>query len=577
MIDNSLFCRIRSIIKNCRGGFSLAEVMVVSGLVAGIALVIMRVSSQQAKLQVRTESDMQISSMVATITQTLLNGDSCLATIGPMASISGTPTVPKIVVHRPPAAPKDVYVSGNTYNKVKVVTSLKGATTTPPGFGEVTLVAKFTRSSKENAYGGQTIEKLFPLRVEVNAANKVTKCYSLVENAVDTSMQNSCTAIGGVLDSSNRCVMVGISGPVNNVSAVSTQYLSDYTASILDSRYVNISGDTMTGALTVNNTILGANIVSAGNISATTGNITTTSGNISTSGGTISGKNVVATNQLVAGATVCVGTKCRDFSEKSCAPGEVVWKVGTDGSVMCRNITCPANQYFAGLSSAGVTLCRPYPTQTCPTNQYVSKVYSNGTVDCSSLPATLAIPSGGTDMYIKSVSSTGIATYSPDKNVFSTTCGNGLYLTGYSSTGTPICHSLGNCGAGKFLQGFDSSGSPVCISLPNCGTGLVLQGFNTSGTAICVTASAGPTLYNCDSVYVPSSTSCTPSIGGSCLYYIYSRNTCVGLKTSSSCSYTKSTYKTSSTIDTSGSFSGPVVSTSFVSSTNVSATCPKAN
>lgn len=63
-----------------RGGFSLIEVMIVAGLLAGLSLVAMHLLEEQKKISKDTQTRFEIEQITAQIARTLSNSNSCLKT-----------------------------------------------------------------------------------------------------------------------------------------------------------------------------------------------------------------------------------------------------------------------------------------------------------------------------------------------------------------------------------------------------------------------------------------------------------------------------------------------------------------
>lgn len=502
-------------------GFSLAEVMVTAGIVAVLAVGLMKIIDMQTKAQKKAESDLELTQIVNEMHQVLLNGDACKNTMNPISSVISPAAVGSIINR----ANHQIYITGNVYRGIKI---LSIATTTPAlsawpittgsyAYGELNLLLKFERMST-NGYGAKIVSKSIPIKVEVDSLGKVSKCYSATENAVDTSKIQACQDIGGIFNSStDLCDLPNYPASIDQNHSVSTKYLEDWKSDFISSGpYVLKAGDTMTGNLGIGSKI---RLLTTGQISAQ-GSIVTTS-------------SVAAANSITSGTNVCVGTRCRDFSLQSCSVGQVVIKINEDGTVICGSVTCPANRFYTGMDSSGSAICKPFPTQTCSANTYVSNVSADGSVTCTPLPVNTAVGP----------------------------CLSTQKLIGITSLGTAICSididtdttvQKIDCGTGKYLRGFTSSGSAICVSLPTT------------------------TSVNCSTVVPSSQPPCTPSTPAptstsSCVYYTYTNGSCTSSATSgSSCAY----IKTTNIISVSMSKTYTSTTTSSSSSTSVSATCP---
>ena len=227
------------------------------------------------------------------------------------------------------------------------------------------------------------------MRVQVENG-LVKSCYSSTENAIDTSKNEACTALGGILKDNKTCELVQYPQAPSRSLAVSTDYISNY---------VKKDGDMMTGDL--------------------------------------------------IGTKFCVGDNCRDFTEKTCAPGQLVEKINGDGSLVCKGISCPENKYFEGFNASGGIICNKLPTGSCDSNQYIVKINSDGSVVCKDVPYHWGV-----------------------------VCSPGTYIEQISSSGVPTCKTITsllsnmNCPAGSFVASH-SNGVLGCRAADDAGAGLL--------------------------------------------------------------------------------------------------------
>lgn len=393
-----------------RSGFSLVELMVASGLLGGLAIYLLNISKQQTVVEKRAETSFEINTISGTISQSLLNKDSCAQTLGVGNIINNGTQLNEIRNRSGNVLFNKIATYGNNQLKLTQII-IKDLVTSGAGggnrYGEAKIDITFEKVSKL-IEGNKTINRAFPIQVELSPTNALLSCYSSVDNAVATAKLEMCASLNGVFDvPTDKCNLNAFdvaSAPLV-YEAVSSQYLNDFydqrKINDLDPRFVNISGDTMTGKLLVEN-------------------------------------DIQTTSQF------CVGARCRNFARVNCAPGSVVKEILEDGSLVCANVTCPdPNTFYVGITSSGTPICKAFPTNTCSANQYVSKVNADGSVVCSNLPpgTNKTCPSGTS---IQSIDSAGNHTCSSpvvDTNVYSKQCASGQLLRGFDASGNPICET----------------------------------------------------------------------------------------------------------------------------------------
>ena len=175
---------------------------------------------------------------------------------------------------------------------------------------------------------------------------------------------------------------------------------------------------------------------------------------------TMTGNLEMVDGDLSADNQICINGNCRTtFASTTCAVGQVIQRINTDGTVECSTLDCsatPATPVFRGLDAAGNPMCRAYPNGICAAGEYVTLVQKGGSVSCSPLPP---------------------------KN---DSCPPGTILTGLNDDGTLNCSNL-NCPADKFYNGLDASGGPICRDFPEvkCADGEFVAGFDETGRVKC--------------------------------------------------------------------------------------------
>lgn len=406
-------------------GFSLAEVLVAAGMLGGLSLVVMNLTSQQQNSMLHMETRTEESNLLNEIRTILLKKAACEQTFGGLQVGASVPEL------KDQAGLVRYSVGQEINNYVRIIEMNTLNRTVPAGGGRgdalFSVVLERMRSNTGGAKAPRPLELL--LEVTADASGNIVECFQDSENLIETSKLEACINIGGnYIPEDNVCDLSAYGQVADDHYAVSTNFLEqalNELRTFVDSTYVNITGDTMTGDLVVQSDLTAQRL--------------------------------------------CVGANCRDFSVQSCAPGSVVREVRGDGTLVCDPLSCPANQFFAGLDSSGSSVCRPFPTNTCPTNQYVSEVRPDGTVQCELIPnnATATCPSGQVLQSINGGVPTCVTTV--DTNVYGKLCPNNLALRGFDGAGNPVCQNF------SFINP-PTANAMYCIVMQSCPAGWTYRG-----------------------------------------------------------------------------------------------------
>jgi predicted hydrocarbon binding protein len=389
-------------------GFSLVEVMIVVGLLSGLAILFNSIVKNMHQGQATAETKMEELELRRIITTTLSDKAACINTFSGISIGGGVNAIKN-------NAGTILYQAGNIYgnNSLKIesmITKDLGQIYSD-GTRKINLIINF---KKMKNIVKQTVHSAnIDLRVKASSASaSITSCFADADEVVKAA----CESAGGTWTGSSCS---------------------------FDLLYVKKSGDTMTGNLTAPTFL--------GNIAGATGTLTSKM----TSAFFCTGTNCKAINDLA-------------LSNQTCTNGNVQKGVKADGTPNCVPLQCGANLYFAGLDGSGNPICRPYPTNTCPTNQYVSSVNANGTVNCSLLPnnAIASCPSG---QVLQSISA-GVPTC-VNKGA-GASCSPGQVVVAVKSDGSVECNSLvtnnsiigGSCPSGQVMSGIKSTGEPICTT-----------------------------------------------------------------------------------------------------------------
>lgn len=397
-------------------GFSLAEVMVAAGIMAGLSLVLMQISKNQQQTISQAESRSEELEILNRIRSILLQKPACEATFGGQNLGGSVPSIRQ-------SDGSDVFVVGQEYgNRALRLSGLEVTNETVPsggGLGTANL-----NVSLERLKPGMINPPPRNIQLQVLAtgpSGTITECFADTDGTILTSKEEMCIALDGIFNHDQGvCDLASYPSADADFRAVSTSYLSNFMSDFqddldaeLDNKFLPLVGGTLTGQLDIE-----APLIVEGNIEG---------------GGSITAED-----------EICIGSDCRTtFATQSCEPGHVVTHLNSDGTLQCQALACPANQFFSGLDSSGTPVCRPFPTETCPTNQYVSEVRPDGTVVCQQVPYHWAV-----------------------------TCTTGSVIQSVAANGTPTCTQInwnniankpGLCPTGSVLRGFNANGSVNCV------------------------------------------------------------------------------------------------------------------
>lgn len=201
-----------------QSGFSLVEVLVVAGLLGGLALVIANINKDMTTTIRRAESTSEIVNIHSAVSQILLAGRGCVNTFQ-----GRNVTVPFTVnAIRSQTTPiYDVFTVGETYgqdrariNYIQVEPDgpLSVITPTERG-GNITVTVGYERISSVNMGTAYTIEREVNLQVVTNNAGELQECFSAEYNAIETARRLACESIQGVYnDVTELCELIPYQG-----------------------------------------------------------------------------------------------------------------------------------------------------------------------------------------------------------------------------------------------------------------------------------------------------------------------------------------------------------------------------
>lgn len=434
-------------------GFTLVEVLVAAGMLGGLALYLMNISQKQHVVEKRAETSFEINTISGSITQSLLNKESCSSTLG-IGNVITDGTQLEAIRNR---AGNIMYDKNNLYsnnqlkfNEIKVSELVTSNIPSGNKYGEAKIEITFEKVSKILS-GNKTITKKFPIQIELSPTDELISCFSGTDNAILTAKIEACKSIDGTFDLvSDKCHLKDFNhvNPDTFSTAISSEsqraFYNHAKINELDPRFVNITGDTMSGQLNVQ-----------ADINSTT--------------------------------RLCVNGKCRNFDAEVCPAGRVVKEIKDNGEVVCANVTCPdSNTFYVGINASGSPICKAFPTNTCNANQYVSKVNSDGSVECSNLPpgTNKNCPNGA----IQSIDGAGNHTCTPiaqDTNVYGKSCSPGQVLRGFDGAGNVICDTPAGSLKTQIITGPNSPCRGSSTATCPAGTTLISGGHQWVGTCGC--------------------------------------------------------------------------------------------
>lgn len=281
---------------NSQKGFSLIEILVAFGLMGTLSVAFLNMTQSQSIMQKKAETDLELNSIVNTISQNLLIQEACNQSLGVGSVIVNNLSLDNIKNRSGSVIFDKVQNYGGNLiklNSIKVAQLNLGSSTSSGKYGDFKLNIEFERISKI-VRGAKKIIKSFPISVKLDSTNKLINCYSAAEGAVDTSIVEGCASMGGVFNNLTKsCTFGGYdpSGDSDDI-AISQASLNDFFDEKIKSFFVKIAGDTMTGSLNV-------------------------------------------LKSISSDDKICVQKRCRDFKAQSCATGLVVAGINADGSLSC--------------------------------------------------------------------------------------------------------------------------------------------------------------------------------------------------------------------------------------------------
>lgn len=343
-------------------GLSLIEVLILSGIVAGISLSVAKLGQESSKFTKTSETNTEINNFVSNVSFLLSNRESCNATLGVNSTI-GTPITAIRKVDS--SGTKTVYTAGNALygNNTFSILSMTTASS-PVGSGLIDLKINIQRKNSQSL-SSKEITKNIPLFVIFDGSGRIESCYSDVESIISTVAEAACQGNGGARwDSSRReCVhdVDPLACPQGQVlrsivatdGTTSSECVDLFPANSPCGEGEYISSISASGAITC------AALVPTNPTACAQGQYARTISN---------------------GSLVCE-------SFPNCLQNQFLSTDGT-GRFICKVVgnNCGPNQYFEGIDLSGNSVCRNFPSQVCGPGQYVKEIDANGNSICGKVP-----------------------------------------------------------------------------------------------------------------------------------------------------------------------------------------------
>jgi prepilin-type N-terminal cleavage/methylation domain-containing protein len=284
---------MRRFLKNA--GFSLAEVLVVLGILGGVSLVVAQLMKQSATSANYAEARTEENEIARQIGLLLSKKDACTNSLAGKGSGETVNELKNI-------QNSTVFNLNGTYGGGAITISgmrLTETGTPIPAEGRGTMFVEVDLRRRKVKAGSDTFTKKIMVGVKLDASSKIEACSLTEEGLTETAAEDLCLASGGtwIPGDPGICEYTDCD-TISTTRLVSTQCLNE--------KAVMKAGDTMTGSLTL----------SSGDVNVSNGNV-----------------------NLGAGGRLCINGICRDYTRQSCAEGLVVIAVNEDGTLDC----APAN------------------------------------------------------------------------------------------------------------------------------------------------------------------------------------------------------------------------------------------
>ena len=179
---------------------TLTETLVAAGLVGGLSLGYLQISSNHEKSQKKIEAGFEIDMLILDMTQTLSNRRACAQTLG--TTVADGQDIPAIKN----SAGRTIFQKGNKYgqNLIQIKSmEMSGLDTDADGLGSVEVVVTFEKAAKSIKGKKEEVRNIF---LPVKVASGSVVCYpDSGPKVMQDDRQLMCDSLGGTL-SGNRCI-----------------------------------------------------------------------------------------------------------------------------------------------------------------------------------------------------------------------------------------------------------------------------------------------------------------------------------------------------------------------------------
>lgn len=522
-------------------GFTLVEVLVATGLVAGLSLVIAQVLTNMHYSIGRAEQVSNTNDFKSLIKNTLSSPLSCITTVGQLAAVSQNPDNPTpltqlrqgqrdsggnvvTIVMYPTAAHGSPpgYPNAGRYGSLRNI-RLGVATTSPlaPNLSNLDgwFVVRFDIStpSRTNTSGFRV-----PLKFTTDNTGRLNGCYA--------TSTDFCGVVGGTLDTATGlCNQIDLLNQTTNGSIRGNGVVTAQGTPLPNgTRGFNFANDPQTGLFRTGSPNPGqgalglyannSEVVRIDSATRRVGiNTTTPTNQLDVRGGvavgSYAGANTAPSGGMIISGAVGIGTQTvgrnklvvnghADFAGNvginTTSPNSALDVDG--GKIYMRNQTQDSDPSYTVVTKGYAHRNLFASKGMCNGNQVLIGFDNNGNPICGSTDAitTRNCPPGYYLIgYVGGTGQSGNQVCVPLSNIGA--CGAKQYMVGVDASGSRICKTLyevGVCGAGTTLAGFNGSGNPVCTNKAqggSCPSGQAAVGVNWNGSPICGNKAAGGT------------------------------------------------------------------------------------
>jgi len=188
-------------------GLALVEVLVAGGILAGLAVVSMKMMEMQTRSNVTAENRSELIQTFNEITYYLLNKKACSQTFSALGDVEINNELVEIKNQFGVTKFNKTDLIGNKRLKIKSMTIENveiSESPLPSGnrSGILSLAITFENISKFSL-GGNSVRKI-PIKIAVNDSNEVVDCYSATDSAVDTARVKACSDLGGIFNTESE-------------------------------------------------------------------------------------------------------------------------------------------------------------------------------------------------------------------------------------------------------------------------------------------------------------------------------------------------------------------------------------